>query len=59
MDEHVVPGQTLFVRNLPFSVTDEKLGEIFSETGPVKRAFVVKEKGKDHNASSLYNFKMC
>lgn len=45
MDEHVVTGGTLFVRNLPFCITDDKLGEIFSETGPVKRAFVVKEKG--------------
>lgn len=48
MDEHVVTGGTLFVRNLPFCITDDKLGEIFSETGPVKRAFVVKEKGKDN-----------
>lgn len=50
MDEHVVPASTLFVRNLPFFVTDDKLGEIFSETGPVKRAFVVKEKGNSNKS---------
>ncbi|XP_062929034.1 RNA-binding protein 28 [Mobula hypostoma] len=36
---------TVFVRNLPTSANNERLEEIYSELGPVKRCFVVKEKG--------------
>ena len=36
----------VFVRNLPYSTTDESLTEAFSnEFGPVKEAFIVAEKG--------------
>lgn len=38
---------TCFVRNLPFSVDDDKLADIFSEIGPVKKAFLVRERGSD------------
>lgn len=38
---------TCFVRNLPFSINDDKLTEMFSEIGPVKKAFLVREKGSD------------
>ncbi|XP_027017817.2 RNA-binding protein 28 [Tachysurus fulvidraco] len=40
-------GLTLFIRNLPPSASSEQLEEIFSEVGPVKRCFVVKDKGSD------------
>lgn len=40
-----MPGQTLYVTSLPNSATNERLEEIFSEIGPVKQCFVVKEKG--------------
>ncbi|XP_062860354.1 RNA-binding protein 28 isoform X2 [Trichomycterus rosablanca] len=38
---------TLFVRNLPTSASNQQLEEIFSEIGPVKRCFVVKDKGSE------------
>ncbi|XP_053741219.1 RNA-binding protein 28 [Synchiropus splendidus] len=40
-------AQTIFVRSLPQGATNERLEEIFSEIGPVKQCFVVKEKGTD------------
>uniref|UniRef100_A0A3B3D9V2 RNA binding motif protein 28 n=1 Tax=Oryzias melastigma TaxID=30732 RepID=A0A3B3D9V2_ORYME len=38
---------TIFVGSLPDSATNERLEEIFSEIGPVKQCFVVREKGTD------------
>ena len=40
-----MPVQTIYVSSLPHSATNERLEEIFSEIGPVKQCFVVKEKG--------------
>ncbi|KAI7802395.1 RNA-binding protein 28 [Triplophysa rosa] len=42
-----MPAVTLFVKRLPDSATNEHLGEIFSEIGPLKNSFVVKEKGAE------------
>ncbi|XP_056621882.1 RNA-binding protein 28 isoform X2 [Triplophysa dalaica] len=42
-----MPAVTLFVKRLPASATNEHLGEIFSEVGPLKNSFVVKEKGTE------------
>jgi len=40
-----MPAQTIFVGSLPDSATNERLEEIFSEIGPVKQCFVVRDKG--------------
>lgn len=40
-----MPALTIFVASLPESATNERLEEIFSEIGPVKQCFVVREKG--------------
>ncbi|ESO84060.1 hypothetical protein LOTGIDRAFT_229578 [Lottia gigantea] len=40
-------SKTLFVRNLPFTATDEQLENVFNEIGPVQRCFVVRKKGEE------------
>ncbi|CAN5962734.1 unnamed protein product [Sphagnum jensenii] len=42
-----VDERTVFVRSLPFSLSDAQLEEIFSELGPVRHCFTVKEKGAE------------
>ena len=37
--------KTLFVRGLPYSTSDADLEESFSECGPVKTCFTIKETG--------------
>lgn len=41
-----MPAQTLFVNGLPATASNERLAEIFSEIGPVKQCFVVRQKGE-------------
>uniref|UniRef100_A0A8C8GTT6 RRM domain-containing protein n=1 Tax=Oncorhynchus tshawytscha TaxID=74940 RepID=A0A8C8GTT6_ONCTS len=38
---------TILVWSLPVDASNDRLEEIFSEIGPVKHCFVVKEKGED------------
>ena len=38
--------KTVFIRNLPFETSNEKLEKEFSDYGPVKKAFVVKDRGR-------------
>ncbi|XP_075713679.1 RNA-binding protein 28 [Rhinoderma darwinii] len=40
-------GLTLFIRGLPENATSERLEEIFSEKGPLRQSFVVREKGAE------------
>ncbi|KAL2612899.1 hypothetical protein R1flu_024591 [Riccia fluitans] len=42
-------SHTVFVRSLPFSLTDSQLEDIFSEIGPVRHCFTIKEKGSDQH----------
>ncbi|KAM6937699.1 RNA-binding protein 28 [Xenentodon cancila] len=42
-----MPAQTLYVGSLPQSATNDRLEEIFSEIGPIKQCFVVREKGDE------------
>lgn len=39
-------ANTLFVQFLPATATNKQLEEVFSEIGPVKQCFVVREKGE-------------
>ncbi|XP_062503994.1 uncharacterized protein LOC134180824 [Corticium candelabrum] len=38
-------AKTVFVRNLPFSTTDEQLQELFKDAGEIKRSYVVRDRG--------------
>ncbi|XP_071357082.1 RNA-binding protein 28 isoform X2 [Trachinotus anak] len=42
-----MPAQTIFVRSLPATASNQRLEEIFSEIGPIKQCFVVREKGTE------------
>jgi len=44
--EKIESKTTIFVANLPFSVDDEGLIELFSKCGPIRTAHVVKNKGR-------------
>eukprot|EP00058_Branchiostoma_floridae_P003821 XP_002589309.1 hypothetical protein BRAFLDRAFT_97369 [Branchiostoma floridae] len=44
-DSEEKSSRTLFVRNLPYTTTKDKLEEIFSDAGPIKECFVVREPG--------------
>ena len=37
--------KTLFVRGLPYNTTDTELEDAFSDYGPIKTCFTVKNKG--------------
>lgn len=56
-EEEAVPGSTLFIKNLNFSTTEEKLQEIFSKCGKVKSCSISKKKDKSGNLLSMgYGF---
>jgi len=44
--EKIESKTTIFVANLPFSVDDEQLIELFTKCGPIRTAHVVRNKGK-------------
>ena len=44
-EPHVRKSKTLFIRNLPYDATNERLEDVFGDIGPLKTCFVVKEKG--------------
>ncbi len=41
---------TIFVRNLPYDLTDKELKESVSEIGKVKHAFIAKDKSKNNES---------
>ncbi|KAL6106855.1 rbm28 [Pungitius sinensis] len=47
MERDAMHQRTLFVSPLPASATNKRLEEIFSEIGPIKQCFVVKEKDSE------------
>merc|ERR1712137_243681 len=51
-------GCTVFVRNLPYDLSDKQLEQLFADIGPVRHAFVVTDKrgGADDGGSKGYGF---
>ncbi|TMW67104.1 hypothetical protein Poli38472_012220 [Pythium oligandrum] len=47
---------TVFVRNLPFDVTQDALEQVFGEIGPVKKVDVIKDKGKKKSETTTRGF---
>ncbi len=47
MADRKADPRTVFVRGVDSSVTDAELQELFSDVGPVKKAFLVRKGGKD------------
>ncbi|XP_068722511.1 RNA-binding protein 28-like [Montipora capricornis] len=45
-DHALVSQKVVFVRNLPFSTTDTDLENLFSDIGPIRSSFVIRENGK-------------
>uniref|UniRef100_A0A1B6GH73 RRM domain-containing protein n=1 Tax=Cuerna arida TaxID=1464854 RepID=A0A1B6GH73_9HEMI len=50
--QDVEEGKTVFVKNLPFSVTDEEFRECMEQFGPVFYALVCKDKFTEHSKGS-------
>uniref|UniRef100_A0A667YE70 RNA binding motif protein 19 n=1 Tax=Myripristis murdjan TaxID=586833 RepID=A0A667YE70_9TELE len=56
-EEESAPGSTLFIKNLNFSTTEEKLHETFSKCGKVKNCTISKKKDKTGKLLSMgYGF---
>ncbi|XP_068166711.1 probable RNA-binding protein 19 [Antennarius striatus] len=56
-EEESSPGSTLFIKNLNFSTTEEKLQETFSKCGKVKSCSISKKKDKTGKLLSMgYGF---
>lgn len=56
-EEEEVPGSTLFIKNLNFSTTEEKLQETFSKCGNVRSCTIAKKKDKSGKMLSMgYGF---
>jgi nucleolar protein 4 len=50
-------SSTCFVRNVPTAYDDAKLNDVFAEVGPVKKAFLVREKGsQSHKGLAFVTF---
>jgi hypothetical protein len=47
---------TVFVRNLPFDVTQEALEKAFSDIGPIKKVDLIKDKGKSKAEATTRGF---
>ena len=47
-------GRTVFVRNISYEVDDKALEEAFNDVGPVRQAFIVKEKGQQRHKGYGY-----
>lgn len=56
-EEQILPGSTLFIKNLNFNTSEETLQETFSKCGVVKSCTISKKKDKAGKLSSLgYGF---
>ncbi|XP_053353543.1 probable RNA-binding protein 19 [Clarias gariepinus] len=56
-EEEILPGSTLFVKNLNYSTTEESLQETFSKCGPLQMCSISKKRDKSGKLSSMgYGF---
>lgn len=37
--------KVLFVKNIPYDTTDEEFEKAFSDVGPIRKCFLIREKG--------------
>lgn len=51
-----IDPKTLFVRGIPFSVTDEEFSNWFSQIAPIRHAVIVKDDNQQSRGFGFVNF---
>jgi RNA recognition motif-containing protein len=55
-----IAKKVLFVRNLSYNTTDEEFEKTFSDIGPLRRSYLIKNKGQSRVApNSCTHVAMC
>ena len=57
MEDRPKDARSVFVRNIGYDVDDESLQAAFEDVGPVRKCFIIKEKGaKKHKGFGFVEF---
>lgn len=51
-----IDPKTLFVRGIPFSVTDDEFSNWFSQIAPIRHAIIVKDENQQSRGFGFVNF---